>query len=58
MWGFLRKELLISILTTKNQYWKSMPKTYYWKPLSRSVIEILLPKGVIENVTKNATKNL
>jgi hypothetical protein len=58
MWGFLRKELLISILTTKNQYWKSMSKTYYWKPLSRSVIEILLPKGVIENVTKNATKNL
>jgi hypothetical protein len=35
-----------------------MPKTYYWKPLSKSVIEILLPKGVIENVTKNATKNL
>jgi hypothetical protein len=35
-----------------------MSKTYYWKPLSRSVIEILLPKGVIENVTKNATKNL
>jgi hypothetical protein len=50
MWGFVKKELLQSILTTRNQYWKSMLKPYYWKPQPRTVIKILL--------LKNDTKNL
>jgi hypothetical protein len=31
MLGYLGQELLVSILTTRNQYWKLVLKTYYCK---------------------------
>ncbi len=58
MLGFLGQELLVSILTTGNQYQKSIPKTYYPKPISKNVTKNLLSKiSIINYYQKFVTRN-
>ncbi len=53
MLGFLGQELLVSILTTGNQYWKSIPKTYYLKPILKNVTKNILSEINIVNYYQN-----